>query len=222
MDAEFRPLSLQALQDAAGLNPALLLAARRHVGAAGIEQTAALERLIAAAQEHAGLTLALLQVSELLRQSGQAGDAERVQPLLAQSRDQAVILEELARVVTGALAQITATPVQRISAEVLEAIAGRMHGQVTALEQLIDSIERSEAVPGSYTPDLEAIQERLQQELAQVAAGRRLGQLDTLHQLAVQATRDIARMEALPHADRRAALHAVLEDMQRQLHSLDA
>ncbi|WP_425148715.1 hypothetical protein [Deinococcus sp.] len=212
-DSDFQPLSLNLFQGAGPLDPKLLIAARQHVGSAGIEQVAALERLIAAGQEHVGLAQAAQQVVRLLKEQSQASQA--VRQLLLESEQQVLYLEQLASIVTTALQQITATPVQRISAEVLQDIASRMHRQLGALNQLIASVRESLALPAAATPDLEAIQLTLQTELERIAQGERQGHLATLVQLAQKACSDIAAQREVADQDRVAALQEVLTWVQQ-------
>ena len=204
MDSEFRPLSLTLFQGPGVINNALLIAARRHVGAAGIEQTAALERLIAAGQEHTGLAMALQKVTALLQNSG---NTEALNTLLDESQQQLLILDELASTVTQALEQITATPVVRVSVQVLEDIAHRMHQRLYALNRLVEKIELSEAVPDSATPGLDAVLAALDGELLRIRQAEHDGRLQTLIGLARQAIRDISAQQLSEAEGRRAALN---------------
>lgn len=208
MDSEFRPLSLDLFRGPDVIDHALLMAARRHVGAAGIEQTAALERLIAAGQEHTGLTVALQKVNTLLQNSG---NTQALNTLLDESQQQLLILHELAGIVTQALQQITATPVVRVSVQVLEDIANRMHQRLYALNRLVERIELSPAVPDSATPGLEAVLAALEAELLRIRHAEHEGRLQTLIELACQAIQDISAQEPSEAEDRRAALNTIVD-----------
>lgn len=209
---------LSLIQQGALFDVRLLISAREHVGAAGIEQMAALERLIAAGQEHTGLARAASQVRQVLLQQPPALQA--LQGLLLESEQQLVWMNQLEQTVTAALQQITATPVQRISAEVLEDIAERMQRQLTALEQLVVSVKESLAVSDAATPTLEAIQATLHAELARVAQEERRGHLATLVHLAGQACQEIASVEGMTPLDRVASLQQVVALAHQQIDHL--
>ena len=215
-DAALSQLTL--IQHRALLDARLLIAAREHVGAAGIEQMAALERLIAAGQEHTSVARAASQVLHLLQT--QTPDALAVQTLLRQSEEQVVWLNELAAVVTTSLQQITATPVQRISAAVLEDIATRMQRQIAALNTLIAAAQASPAVPDAATPTLEAIRATLQADLAAAAQAERQGHLATLLQLALQTCADIGGLTGSAVPERVAALQSIAAAVQQQIEQL--
>ena len=207
MDSEFRPLSLDLFRGPDVIDHALLMAARRHVGAAGIEQTAALERLIAAGQEHTSLAMALQKVTTLLQNSS---NTQALDPLLDESQQQLLILDELASTVTQALEQITATPVVRVSVEILEDIATRMHQRLADLNRLVEKIELSPAVPDSATPGLEAMRAALEAELLRIRHAEHEGRLQTLIGLACQGIQDISAQQ-LEAEDRRAALNKIVD-----------
>lgn len=217
MPAAIRPLTLKLFQGGGAIHRGLLMAARRHVGAAGIEQTAALERLIAAGQEHTGLVQALRQVVLLLQKNE---ESEALARLLSESQQQVLILDELAGVVATALEQITATPVVQISAEVLEKIADGMHQRLYALNRLVEEIELSSSVPESATADLEAVREALETELARVRFTEHQGQLSAQVELARLAVRNIAAQDRMNPEERRAALHLVREEVSTELRTL--
>ena len=217
MDSEFRPLSLNLLQGPNVIGHALLMAARRHVGEADIEQTAALERLIAAGQEHTGLTMALRKVTTLLQNSG---TTQALNTLLDESQQQLLILDELAGTVTQALEQITATPVVRVSVQVLEDIANRMHQRLQALNRLVEKIKLSPAVPDSATPGLEAVRTALEVELQRIRQAEHEGRLQTLVGLACQAIQDISAQQHSKREERRAALNKIIEFAKAEHSSL--
>jgi hypothetical protein len=213
----FAPFTLSLFQGEQPLDAQLLTAARLHVGAAGIEQTAALERLIAAGQQHTGLVQAVQRVHALLEL---AGDSEEQQRLLQGSQLLLLVLEELSAVVTGALQQITATPVQSISALQLDDIAGRMQRHLSALETLIAAAEESPVIPEDSTPALEAVLADLRVRIAQIAAEQRQGHLMTLSQLITQAASNLAHYEGVSRADRVMELKTVLFELQQHLVAL--
>jgi len=120
MTPELTPLHLSLLHDRQPLSSALLSAARLHVGETGLEQIKALEHLIVAGQQHAGLVQAVQKLPRIIQQAeGSTLEQSLLQNTLALVR----MLDELALVVTEALQQITATPAQYISAEWLEEIS---------------------------------------------------------------------------------------------------
>jgi hypothetical protein len=219
MTADLTPLTIDLFQSGKALDPQLLMAARLHVGAAGIGQTAALERLIAAGQEHTGLAQAVRQVTRLLEQ---AGDSAGQRQLLHDSQHLSLVLTELATVVTGALEQITATPVQRISVERLTEIADQMQRHLSALEELIYAAEASPAVPDASTPDLEAVLARLRERVAQIRAEQRLGQLQTLAALISQVVAEIAAAPLVSSAERLALLKGAQSEIRQAAETVGA
>ena len=207
-DPDDTRVQLTSVQHAALLDSRLLIAARQHVGSAGIEQISALERLIAAGQEHTGLAQAAKQVMALLQQQPQ--DSETVQSLVLQSERQVLWMNELASVVSTSLLQITATPVQRISAEVLQDITDRMQRQLSALEHLIAAARERLVGPDAAAPTLDAIQATMQAELARIAQDERRGHLETLLHLAERACADLVDMRDVTALDRMAALQHLI------------
>lgn len=206
MSPAFIPLSLDRLQDRHALDPALLTAARLHVGAAGIEQMNALEHLIAAGQEHGNLVRALRQVIALLQEGEDTGAKQR---FLQDGLSLLLLLDQLALAVTQALQQITDTPVQRISAERLDDIARQMNQHLAALETLVSQAEKDPGIPEDTTPGLEDILAGLREQLGRVARERQQGQVQLLTQLALQAATDLSELRQLPAGQRAAALEQI-------------
>jgi len=208
------------LQDFQTLEPALLQAARLHVGAAGIEQMKALEHLIAAGQEHTGMVAATRQMITVLSQEQ---DSDAKQRLLQESLTLMMMLNQLALIVTQALQQITATPVQRISAERLDDIASQMSGYLSTLESLLLKAEQDPDVSQSVLPRLESILTELHSQNRRIAAERQQGQIDTLRQLTVQSITDLVSLEQIPATQRveglesiSRAVHSALETLSRR------
>ena len=202
------------------MDPALLRAARLHVGAAGIEQMKALEHLIAAGQEHTGLLVAVGEVIGVLSQGEDSGAKQR---LLQESQALLLLLNQLALVVAQALQQITATPVQRISGERLDDIARQMNGSLSALEDLVIRAEQDPDVSRSILPGLESILTEVHAQTRRVAAERLQGQVEILRQLAVQAITDLAGLQQISMTQRAEGLesvsrtvHSALDDLSRQ------
>ena len=219
MSPESDPLNSSLLQNLQALDPALLTAARLHVGAAGIEQMKALEHLIAAGQEHTGLVKAVRQVITVLHH---AEDSDAKQRLLQDSLTLLLLLDQLALIVTQALQQITATPVQRISAERLDDIASQMTGYLSQLETLVIRAEQDPEIPQSSTPGLEDILTELRSQVSRVAAERHQGQIDTLRQLAVQAITDLTKLRQTPTTQRTEGLQLISRTVLSALEALDS
>jgi len=206
MEAEHQSLTLRLLQGQGDINQGLLMAARRHVGAAGIEQTAALERLIAAGQAHSSLTQALQRVVTLL-QKGE--DTQALSNLLEESQLQLLLLDMLAAAVTEALEQITATPVVQVSAQVLDGIAQDMQQRLNALQRLVEEIRLSPAVPDGTDVGLEATRLTLETELLRIRQAEHRGKFAALVDLAQQTIGKIARQDHLSSTERQEALEAL-------------
>ena len=217
MTPEFQPLNLNLLYNQRVPSQALLTAAREHVGAAGLEQMRALEHLIAVGQEHGGLVEAVRRLLVVLRHN----ETSTMKQLLVRDTEHLlVLLDQLAAVVEVALQQITATPVQSISAERLQKITTQMQGHFADLELLVQAAEQHPDIPESSTPDLEAIMADLRDQLRDIEANRRRAHLDVLVQLASQATRDLAELTELSAADRTAAVEAIQTVGRRCLETL--
>ena len=219
MNAEHQPLTLRLLQEQGGIDQGLLMAARRHVGAAGIEQTSVLERLIAAGQAHASLTEALQQVATLLRQSA---NTQASSSLLEESQLQLLLLDMLAAEVTEALGQITATPVVQVSAQVLEGIAESMQQRLQALHRLIEEVRLSPAVPDTSGAGLEAMRLTLEMELYKIRQTEYQGQLVALVTLAQQTIGNIARQNHLSAVERQEALETLEGGVKAALSTLNS
>ncbi|AFZ67036.1 sensor histidine kinase [Deinococcus peraridilitoris] len=111
--------------------------ARRHIGAAGAEQSSALERIITIGRGQADITVALRQVAESLRRQDPTRSTAEVQTLMDTARRQLAAVAHLEGVVGAALRKVTTTPVEHISAQVLQGISDTAHEQLANLEQLI-------------------------------------------------------------------------------------
>jgi signal transduction histidine kinase len=110
--------------------------ARRHVNAAGMQQSSALERIITIGRGQSEIAVALREVTETLRHDTVKSAAE-VQALITTARRQLAAVTHLERVVEAALRQVTTTPVEHISAQVLQGIRDTANEQLANLEQLI-------------------------------------------------------------------------------------
>ena len=164
-------LTLEQVQQAGPLDRSLLTVARQHVGAAGLAQSAALERLIAAGQEHAGLIAALRALAQLVEQDSDGRELYRA------SLEQLEVLKHLESLVAAALRQITATPVEAVSASVLESIAAGTKRHVTALEGLLSDALGTGDQSADRAARLADIRTTIQEQFMSIARLEAVGQL---------------------------------------------
>lgn len=189
-------LTLQQLRERGPLSQQLLLAARRHVGEAGLEQAASLERLLVVCRHHAAVASALRSLSWAL---GHRSDAESDldgarTALLAALQAQLDDAERVEAVLAAALRDITSTPVIFVSAAALNDIEQRARQQLRDAEDLVAQATQVGTTP-SERETLHHVDQEMRAAVAAAAQEDTAGRAQMLAHLIAAAA---ARLTALP------------------------
>jgi len=142
MDQPARPSkTLAEIHEATVANRRNIAAARHHVGAAGLEQTAALEGMISVGRGQKTVTQALESLGYALRNE-HADDTEAQKKTMAElqvvSDEQLALAHELDELIALTLHNVTVTPLEQISVMVLNEIGDEVKEQIATLEALIE------------------------------------------------------------------------------------
>ncbi|WP_216321913.1 hypothetical protein [Deinococcus aestuarii] len=199
-------LTLEQLRETGPLGQELMAAARRHVGAAGLEQAACLERLLRVCRDQAAVSTALRSLAWALGQmqdGEQAARAELLTALNAQlglaSRSEAVLAE--------ALRDVTSTPAVFLSAAALQEIEQDAKGQLNTLRSLFNQAKRYGRTP-EQQQEFERLGLGMQEALDRAEQDEVVGRAETLGVIIAEAT---AQLVKLPLK----ATPAVVETLER-------
>ncbi|WP_295813812.1 hypothetical protein [uncultured Deinococcus sp.] len=201
-------LTLHQLRESGPLGQQLLLAARRHVGEAGLEQAASLERLLVACRHHAAVATALRSLDWALNQMTDDDPTGSRAEVLAALHAQLDAAQQVEEVLADALNDITSTPVIFISAAALNAIEQQARQQLNDAEQLV-----AQASQFGTTPDtretLHRVNQGMRTALARAAQEDTAGRAQVLGYLITEAARRLMDLPTLPDP----VLADVLEDV---------
>ncbi|WP_295819122.1 hypothetical protein [uncultured Deinococcus sp.] len=189
-------LTLQQLRETGPLGQQLLLAARHHVGEAGLEQAASLERLLVACRHHSAVTAALRSLGWALGQMSDDPGGTRA-ALLAALQTQLGDAERVEEVLAGALRDITSTPVIFISAAALNDIEQRAQQQLKDAERLVERATRFGTTPDERGA-LQQVNQGMQEALMQSAVEDTAGRAQTLAYLIQEAATRLMALPTLP------------------------
>lgn len=209
------PLTLDHIREGGRQSRRLVLAARQHVGEAGLEQAAALERIIAAGREQTQLNHALRQLLTTL--SGAQG--EDVEGLRVAGYEQLAGALDLQKLVADALRKVASTPVEQISVEALEDIRCSVEEQITALEGLLNHA-REQLDPGQEAA-LANIQHGVESATQQIRRDEATGEVESLGVLSRDAVNRIASLDAAPTEQQVAMLREVAQQAAEQAAALE-
>lgn len=205
-------LTLEELRESGPLGQQLIMAARHHVGEAGLEQAASLERLLVVCRHQAAVSTALRSLGWALSQSAD-GAHEAARAALLSALD--TQLEQAGRaetVLAGALRDITSTPVVFLSAALLTDIELGARAQLEGAEQLLAQAHQV-STDSQGRAALEGVDQGMREALARSAEQAADGQAQVLTHLISQAA---ARLLALPRLPS-PALAERLEDVAASL-----
>lgn len=213
------PLTLREIQQQGVVQREVVLAARRHVGAAGIEQTAALERIIAVGRSQPSILRALERIAQTLREEGAGTSAAETQALLEASREQLQFVRHVEQVVTEALSRVTATPVEQISAARLAEVDLGARAQLSALERLVEEVEQQSRSQAQLEV-LEQVETEVHQALGAIEEQEARGQVESLSLVGQEAVAQLGALDQAPVGEQIAALEDVARAAQEQAEAL--
>lgn len=195
-----------------------IAAAREHVGAAGLEQATALERMINISREQTLMTQTLERLSRTLQndppEETQAQHLAAAELRLA-SVGQLTAAHQLEHVIALALQNVTQTPLAQISASVLTQIGDQVKAQIQDLEALVKEAQISPSPAREAALDqIEVQAEAARKRSAQHEISR---QLHFLGGVSEDAVAQIVQVAGASSAQQIKALERVAEKAQQQL-----
>lgn len=208
-----------------------ILAARRHVGAAGLAQTEALEELIALGREQIEISAALREVATLTvgevrdqslsgLQSASPKHADMLRAVVQSSREQLEQANVLGDLVQDALTQVQRIPPEQVSAAALRQIQAQVRRQVEALEQLL-RVAEAHVQTVEQVADLEQVRTGLHDKLEQIERAEAQDKLRAFEQLSEGAVASILSVEHADDRDRARALRQLIAAAETQLARLE-
>lgn len=210
-------LTLEQLRETGPLGRDLMLAARRHVGAAGLEQAASLERLLRVCREQASVSTALRSLAwALARTQGGEGGAGGETPaaLLSTLNAQLELASQSETVLAQALRDITSTPAVFLSAAALQKIEQDAKGQLGTLRALFNEARRYGRTP-EQRQEFERLGQGVQEALDHAARAEAAGRAETLGVIVAEAAAQLVRLPEMPTP-------ALVETLERMVHELRA
>ncbi|GGR25168.1 hypothetical protein [Deinococcus ruber] len=214
-------LTLRQLRDQGILDRQTVTAAREHVGAAGIEQTTTLERIIAVGRSQPSISHALERIAHTLEHHDTGTSASDTRELLEISRDQFQTVQQLKEIVVGALQTVTETPIDQISAAVLREIDLSAKQQLSDLEHLVAQVQQRTA-SRPQVEVLEEVGEEVHAALQAIEQQEAHGQMESLGQAGKDVAAQIAALDQVSPEEQIRALEDMAQAAQEQADALKA
>lgn len=209
------PLTLRQIREHGVLNRDVVLTARQHVGVAGLEQTAALERLILVGRNQPSISRALQRISRTLQEVETGTSAADTRELLHASQEQLNGVEQFRKIVSEALLAVASLPIEEISLQALREIDLSAREQLTSLEQLVQEVqERSSSQPQINL--LERVKEGVQQGIEAIEVQEASGQVESLSMTGQEMVSQIAALEHAPTEQQISALEELADAARAQ------
>ncbi len=203
-DAEL-PLTMRQIREHGVLSRDVVLAARQHVGVAGLEQTAALERIVAVGRSQPSISRALKRIAQTLEDAHTGTSGADTQELLDASREQLLAVQQFEVIVSDALRTVASMPIEEISVQVLGEIDLSAKEQLATLERLVQEVQdRSSSQP--QIDLLERVGEGVHQALESIEVQEASGQVTALSLTSQGAVSQIAALVHAPTEQQIAAL----------------
>lgn len=201
MELEHLPplLTLEQLRETGPLGQDLVVSARRHVGAAGLEQAACLERLLRVCREQAAVSTALRSLAWALgrMEDGEQEEAEARSALLTALNAQVDLASRMEAVLADALRDITSTPVVFLSAAALQEIEQDAKGQLNTLKSLFNEARRYGRTPEQQR-EFERLGLGMQEALDRAEYEEAAGRAETLGVIIAEATTQLVKLPGMP------------------------
>ena len=197
--------TLCKIQEHGVLDQNVVFAARQHVGVAGLEQTAALERIVAVGRSQPSISRALEQVAQTLQDVRMGASEAASQELLEASQEQLQAVQQFEVIVSDALRTVASMPIETISVQALQEIDLSAKEQLASLEQLVHEVqERSTSQP--QIDLLEQVREGVHQGITAIEVQEASGQVESLSLTSHEAVSQIAALVHAPVEQQIAAL----------------
>jgi hypothetical protein len=209
------PWTLQQIREHGILNRDVVFAARRQVGTAGLEQTAALERLIAIGQSQPAISRALERIALTLQDTHTGTSAADTRELLEASREQLAVVQQFELIVSEALQTVALMPVEQISVQVLREINLSAKEQLATLEQLVQDVQERSGSQAQIEL-LEQVGAGVQEALDAIEVQEASGQVESLSLSSQDAVSQIVALVQAPVEQQIAALETLAETAQTQ------
>lgn len=204
------PLTLLQIREQGAIHREAVRAARQHVGVAGLEQTATLERIIAIDRSQPIINQALERIAQTLKETQDADNQE----LLDASQEQLQVVRQFREIVSEALQTVTSLPVEEVSVQVLSEIDASAKEQLLTLEQLIHDVQERSGSQGQ--PLLGQVSEDVREELEAIETQEASGQVESLSLTSQEAVVQIAALVHAPTEQQIAALDDLADAARAQ------
>ncbi|WP_407541029.1 hypothetical protein Q0M94_06440 [Deinococcus radiomollis] len=209
------PHTVRKIQEHGVLDRNVVLAARQQVGVAGLEQTAALERIVAVGRSQPSISRALKRVARTLQDARTGASEAANQELLEASQEQLQAVQQFEVIVSNALRTVALMPIEMISVQALQEIDVSAKEQLANLEQLVHEVqERSTSQP--QIDLLDQVKEGVQQGIAAIELQEASGQVELLSLTGQEAVSQIAALEHAPAEQQIAALEELADAARAQ------
>lgn len=199
--------------------------ARRHVGAAGWKQTAALEGILRAGREGLAATDALRHVVRLtteqirtlsLSEMGEQDEhVQALQQIVENGESQITAAQALEEVLCTALADVARTPVDDINVLRLKQIHQRVQEQLTALDTIVEAA-KVQAQTLEQASQLEAVSAKYQQRVNDIQQLSAEEEVEALGETGEQIVERIAEIDEA-HPNQLSALKKIGEAVVEKL-----
>lgn len=219
-DAEL-PLTMRQIREHGVLSRDVVLAARRHVGVAGLEQTAALERIVAVGRSQPSISRALKRIAQTLEDAHTGTSGADTQELLDASREQLLAVQQFEVIVSDALRTVASMPVEEISVQVLGEIDLSAKEQLATLERLVQEVQ-DRSSSQLQIDLLERVGERVHLALESIEVQEASGQVTALSLTSQGAVSQIAALVQAPTGQQIAALDDLADAARAQADLLRA
>ena len=209
------PLTLRQIREHGVLNRDVVLAARQHVGVAGLEQTAALERIVAVGRSQPSISRALERIAQTLQEAETGTSEADTQELLDASREQLLAVQQFEVIVTDALRTVASMPIEQISVHVLGEIDVSAKEQLATLERLVHDVQTRSSSQRQIDL-LGRVDEGVHEALETIEIQEASGQVESLSLSSQEAVSQIAALVHAPTEQQIAALDELADAARTQ------
>ena len=204
-------LNLHQIREHGAIHRDAVRAARQHVGVAGLEQTAVLERIIAIGRSQPSISCSLERIAQTLKETQDADNQE----LLAASQEQLQVVRQFQEIVSEALQTVNSLPIEEVSVQALSEIDASVKEQLMSLEQLVHDVQ-AQSSSQEQTHPLTQVSEDVQYVLETIETQEASGQVESLSLTSQEAVAQIAALVHAPTEQQIAALDDLADAARAQ------